>query len=155
DAILTGSILPDGENLRVTTQLVQASDGALLWSNTSEASLRDIFRLQDNLVDRIVQSLALPLTAREQRALKHDIPATARGYEFYLRANQLVAAGYNVQNMMLARDLYLQAAEADPGYAPAWACLGRAHRFLGKFGDDRSENFTRAQEAFQKAFQLN
>jgi hypothetical protein len=75
----------------VTTQLVQAPDGALLWSNTSQVLLRDIFRLQNDLVDRIVQSLALPLAAREQRSLKHDVPANAAGYESYLRANQLVA----------------------------------------------------------------
>jgi eukaryotic-like serine/threonine-protein kinase len=155
DAILTGTILSDGENLRVNTQLIEAPDGTILWSDTSRVSLRDIFQLQDDLVHRIVESLRLPLTAGEQHALKQDVPASARGYEFYLRANQLVAAGYNVQNMMLARDLYLQAAEADPRYAPAWACLGRAHRFLAKFGEDSSVNFTRAHEAFQKAFQLN
>ena len=78
DAILTGSMLSDGENLRVTTQLVQAPDGALLWSNTSQVSMRDIFRLQDELVDRIVQSLAVPLTAREQRALKHEFRPAPR-----------------------------------------------------------------------------
>ena len=155
DAILAGSILSDGQNLRVTTQLVQAPDGALLWSNTSQISLQDIFQLQDNLVDRIVQSLALPLTVREQRALKHDVPANAAGYEFYLRANQLVAAGYNVPNMMLARDLYLQSVDADPQYAPAWAHLGRAHRYIGKFMGEKAENTTRAEYAFQKALELN
>lgn len=155
DAILTGSILSDGENLRVTTQLVQAPDGALVWSNTAQVSLRDIFRLQDSLVDRIVQSLAVPLTAREQRALKHDVPASALGYEFFLRANQLIAGGYTAQNMVLARDLYLQSVDADPNYAPAWACLARAHRYLGKFVEDAAANLARAEEAFQKAFALN
>lgn len=155
DTILTGTILADSGNLRVTTQLVQAPDGNLLWSNTSQLSLRDIFRLQDDLVDRIVQSLAIPLSAREQRALKHDVPANAAGYEFYLRANQLVAAGYNAQNMMLARDLYLQSVEADPQYAPAWAHLARAYRYIGKFLGEKAENTARAEDAFQKAFRLN
>lgn len=155
DAILTGSVLSDGENLRVAMQLVQAPDGTLLWSNTSQVPLRDIFRLQDDLVDRIVQSLALPLTAREQRALKHDVPGNAAGYEFYLRANQLVAAGYNAQNMMLARDLYLQSVDADPQYAPAWAHLGRAYRYIGKFLGGKAQNLARAEDAFQRAFQLN
>ena len=60
DAILTGTILSDGERLRVNTQLVEAPSGAVLWSNTSQTSVRDIFQLQDELVDRIVDSLALP-----------------------------------------------------------------------------------------------
>jgi tetratricopeptide (TPR) repeat protein len=155
DAILTGSILSDGERLRVTTQLVQAPDGALLWSNTAQVSLRDIFMLQDNLVDRIVQSLAVPLTAREQRALKHDVPASAVGYEFFLRANQLIAEDYNARNVALARDLYLQSVEADPKYAPGWACLARTYRYLGKFVGDPAGNAARAEAAFQKAFGLN
>ena len=156
DAILTGTILSDGERLRVTTQLVEAPSGTVLWSNTSQVSLRDIFQFQDELVDRIVQSLTLPLTAREQRALKHDIPASAIGYEFYLRANQLVAARYNPQNMMLARDLYLQSLDADPKYAPAWVCLGRTYRYIGKYGlGDLAENLARADDAFRKAFTLN
>jgi serine/threonine protein kinase len=157
DAILTGTILSNGEHLRVTTQLVEAPSGTVLWSYRSQVSLRDIFQLQDELVDRIVQSLTLPLTAREQRALKHDVPASAMGYEFYLRGNQLVATGYNLENenMMLARDLYLQSVEADPKYAPAWACLGRTYRYIGKFLEDQDTNLPRAEEAFRKAFALN
>jgi eukaryotic-like serine/threonine-protein kinase len=77
DAILTGTILSDGALLRVTTQLVEAPSGTVLWSDTSQVSLRDIFQFQDELVDRIVQSLTLPLTAREKRLLKHDVPASA------------------------------------------------------------------------------
>lgn len=134
---------------------MQAPDGAVLWTNTSNVSFRDIFEVQDEIVHRIVQSLALPLTAREQRALKHDVPASAAGYEFYLRANQLVAAGYNAPNMIMARDLYLQSVGSDPQYAPAWACLARAHRYLGKFVGDRAGNVERAEAAFQKAFELN
>jgi len=82
DAILTGTILSDGEHFRVTTQLVEAPSGTVLWSNTSQVSLRDIFQLQDELVDRIVQSLMLPLTAHEQRVLKRDVPSTCAPTSF-------------------------------------------------------------------------
>jgi eukaryotic-like serine/threonine-protein kinase len=154
DAILTGTILSDGENLRVTTQLVQSPDGKVLWSNTSQATLRNIFQLQDDLVERIVQSLTLPLTAREHRALKHDIPASAIAYECYLRGNQLAVVG-DLQSMTLARDLYRRCVDDDAGYAPAWAALGRIYRFLAKYGVDRACNFAASDSAFQKAFRLN
>jgi TolB-like protein len=109
DAILTGTILSDGEHLRVSNQLIEAASGTVLWSNSSQVSLRDIFQLQDELVDRIVQSLMLPLMARERFALKHDVPASATAYGYYLRANQLAASAAvgDVPNMSLARDLYL------------------------------------------------
>jgi TolB-like protein len=155
DAILTGTLISDGERLQVNAQLVEASDGALLWSHTSKMPVRDVFQLQDDLVDRIVQSLALPLTSREQRALKHDVPGNALAYELYLRAGQ-VAAGYGTENMTLARDLYLRSLEADPRYAPAWACLGRIYRIIGKYGiGDLAENLSLAEDAFQKSFALN
>jgi serine/threonine protein kinase len=157
DAILTGTILSDGEHLRVSNQLIEAPSGTVLWSNSSHVSLRDIFQLQDELVDRIVQSLMLPLTARERLALKHDVPASAMAYEYYLRANQLAAAAAvgDVSNMSLARDLYLRCVDIDPQYAPAWACLGRVHRFFGKVVEFNAHNLARAEEAFRKAFALN
>jgi serine/threonine protein kinase/tetratricopeptide (TPR) repeat protein len=156
DAILTGTILSNGAHLRVNTQLMDAPDGAVLWSDTSTVSLDDIFQLQDDLVHRIVESLHVPLTAREQRALEHDVPASALAYELYLRGNQLVAAGSTPKNMLLARDLYLGSVEADPKYAPAWACLGRTLRFLGKYAvENQPTSLARAEEAFRKAFALN
>ena len=157
DAILTGTILSDGEHLRVSNQLIEVPSGTVLWSNSSQVSLRDIFQLQDELVDRIVQSLTLPLTARERLALKHDVPASAMAYEYYLRANQLAApaAAGDVPNMSLARDLYLRCVDLDPQYAPAWACLGRVHRFIGKFVEVNANNLARSEEAFRKAFALN
>jgi TolB-like protein/tetratricopeptide (TPR) repeat protein len=154
DAILAGTILSDGEHIRVTSQLVEAATGTMLWTNTSQVSSKDVFALQDDLVDRIVQALTLPLTAREHRLLKHDVPANASAFEYYLRANQLTV-GSDAQSMTLARDLYIRCLEADPRYAPAWARLGRVHRFIGKFIGDEAENLGRAEEAFQKSFSLN
>jgi len=82
------------------------------------------------------------------------VPASATGYEFYLRANQ-IAATRTLENMRLARDLYLQCLDDDSDYAPAWARLGRVNRFIEKFGEDPDQNLKRADEAFRKAFALN
>ena len=154
DAILAGTILSDGEHIRVCTQLVEVATGTMLWTNTSQVSSSDVFALQDDLVDRIVHSLTLPLTAREHRLLKHDVPTSPGAYEFYLRANQLTM-GQNVPDMILARDLYLRCLDSDPRYAPAWARLGRVHRFIGKFVGEEPENLGRAEAAFQRSFSLN
>jgi eukaryotic-like serine/threonine-protein kinase len=154
DAILTGSLLRAGDQIRVTCQLVEAPSGTVLWSQTVRSTLRDLFHLQDELSQGIVQSLMLPLSERERRSLRHDVPASAKAYEYYLRANQLVAVR-TPENMQLARGLYLQCLEVDPEYAPAWACLGRVNRFVDKFAEDVDQGFERANEAFAKAFVLN
>jgi TolB-like protein/tRNA A-37 threonylcarbamoyl transferase component Bud32 len=152
DVVLTGTLLRAGEQIRVNTQLVEAPSGTLVWSQTSQAALRDIFQLQDELVDRIVGSLKLPLTAREHRLLKRDVPASPLAYEYYLRANQLQGKWDQVA---VARDLYLQCVEADPRYAPGWAQLGRSYRLLGKYGVQPQENLPRAAEALRRALELN
>ena len=120
DAVLTGTLLRAGDQLRVTTQLVEVPGGTVRWSQQTQVRLGDIFQLQDALTSRIVDSLAVPLSAREERILKRDVPATAKAYEFYLRANQIA---YQSKTWTVARDLYRQCLEEDPGYAPAWARL--------------------------------
>jgi tetratricopeptide (TPR) repeat protein len=59
------------------------------------------------------------------------------------------------EQMPVARDLYLRAVAEDPGYAPAWARLGRAHRLIGKFIEDPIGNRDRAESAFRRALELD
>jgi TolB-like protein len=105
DLVLAGTILCDHEQVRVNAELVQAPTGTLLVSCSCEAKRDNIFEIQDSLVDKIVEALMLRLTERERRTLKHDVPGSARAYEFYLRANH-VARERSVENLALARDLY-------------------------------------------------
>jgi len=158
DLVMTGTLLRAGDAIRVTTQLVGVPGGEVLWSHAAHATLRDVFQLQDDLVQRIVSSLSLPLTTREQQLLKHDVPANPTAYEFYLRANQLQqqATLVSLDAAGVARDLYLQSVEADPQYAPAWVNLGRCYRVLGKAGGEGAEeHLKRAESCLQRALTLN
>ncbi len=153
DVVLVGNLLRAGTQLRVTTQLVEAPGGTVLWTNTSQVTLGDLFQLQDDVCRRIVESLSLPLSTRERKALGRDVPASAKAYEFYLRANQLSA---DSASWLTARDLYLQCLDADPRFAPAWARIGRVHRVLGKYGvEDMAASFARADAALKRALELN
>ena len=153
DIVLLGTLLRSGSEVRVTSQLLEAHQGTVVWSDTAQVPLGDIFQLQDSLARRIVESLALPLSARENRTLKHDVPASAKGYEFYLRANDLAL---EPQSWTLARDLYVRCTEEDPQYAPAWARLGRIYRVLAKYGAvEDDENLRLAEGAFKRALAIN
>ncbi len=154
DAFLTGSLLRAGEHFRLTCQLIEAPSGTVLWSETANSSMRDLFTVQDELCERILRSLQIPLDEREQRASRRDVPASARAYECYLRANQITLAR-TLDNMGIARDLYLQCLDESPDYAPAWVRLGRVYHFLGKFGDDVHANEELSEKAFRRAFTLN
>jgi eukaryotic-like serine/threonine-protein kinase len=156
DVLLVGTILSAGQQIRVSSQLLTAPQGTLLWSDTSQVTLTDVFQLQDQIVTRIVESLSHQLTASEHRTRQRDVPASPRAYELYLRGNQIIVQGLRGgQDLSIARDLYLRCVEEDPGYAPAWARLGRCYWLLGRGMEEGARLLAQADTCFQKALALN
>ncbi len=153
DAALTGSLLRVGGEVRVAAQLIAVPQGSLLWSRTLQAPVQDLFQLQDTLTHAIVSSLHVPLAAREHHAQRQDVPTSPAAYELYLRGNQLMTDSSRWPD---ARKLYEQSLELDPGYAPAWARLGRVLRVMAKYAGTASEGeHLRAERAFERALALN
>jgi eukaryotic-like serine/threonine-protein kinase len=155
DVVLTGTLLRIGETIGITVRLTDVRDGTLLWSEDLRTELDDLFQLQERIARRIVGSLRLPLSEREDRLLHQDVPATSRAYEYYLRANEMA---YHASRWATARDLYLQSVFEDPDFAPAWARLARCHRLLAKYSLDQDEaerNMELAVRGFERALQLN
>jgi TolB-like protein len=153
DLIVTGALLSAGDEMRVSAQLTDAASGTLVWSHATQTSIGNVFRLQDELTERVVNALSLPLTAREQRILRQDVPANAKAYEYFLRGNQF---SHDPKQWAAARDLYLRCVEADPCYAPAWARLGRIHHVMAKYLTmGAGEGLERAEAAFRQALDLN
>jgi len=153
EMIVVGTMVRAGGHLRVTAQLVEGVSGTLVWSHAAEVALGDLFRLQDLLVDGIVKSLALPLTGRDRQQLRRDAPASAKAYEHYLRANELAQ---RPREWAVARELYLQAIDLDPQFAPAWARLARLYRLMAKYESGSSAaSLTRAEDALRQALRLN
>ena len=153
DLIVTGTLLAAGDEIRVTAQLTEAASGTLMWSHATQTTIGNVFRLQDELTERVVDSLALPLTAREQWILRQDVPANPKAYEYYLRGNQF---SHDSKQWSAARDLYLRCVDADPCFAPAWARLGRMHHVMAKYlPTGAREGLERSEAAFRQALDLN
>ena len=151
DRVVMGTLLRSGDQVRAVAQLVEAPGGTLIASHTIQSSLGDLFRLQDDITQRVVEALSLPLGGGATPPMP-GAPHNPRAYEFYLRANEL-ARSYD--GLPRARDLYLRALELDPYFAPAWAHLGRSHRVIGKYIEGTSDSELRAQEALGRALELN
>jgi adenylate cyclase len=121
--VLEGSVRKAGNRVRVTAQLIDATTSYHLWSERYDRELRDIFALQDELVQKIVTTLKLQLTLQEQGFIvrKHTdnleaYDAFLRGAEYYWR---LTKEAITVQ----ARQLWEKAIALDPQYAEAYAWL--------------------------------
>lgn len=151
DAVVLGTVLRVGDQLRASAQLVEAPGGTLLTSQTVDSSMGDLFRLQDDIARRVVEALALPL-AGSVASPAPDAPRDPRAYELFLRANE-IARTYD--GLGRARDLYQACVDRDPEFAPAWARLGRCHRVIGKFVEPDADSEARAEDAFRRALALN
>ncbi len=121
--ILEGSVRKAGNRLRVTTQLIRASTGAQVWSETYERELADVFQVQDDIAGQVVAALKLELApgaaATSQRT------ANVAAYEQYLIGRQAyeLALGFNYRP---AAEAFQRATELDPAYAAAHAELAMA-----------------------------
>ena len=134
--ILEGSVRKAGNRIRVTAQLIQASDGFHLFSKTYDRDLTDVFAVQDDLAALIGEALQTELTGEE------SIPTVAQtsieAYDLYLLARQRIHSR-SPQLMSEAIELLDQALEIDPDYAPALAQKALALDLMsdgpGAYGD--------------------
>jgi tetratricopeptide (TPR) repeat protein len=113
--ILEGSVRKSGDTLRITAQLVRASDSSHLWSQTYDRHVTDIFNVQDEIARAVVEQLRIKLLGVAPKILATDPQA----YALFLQGRE-VARQFSAASFEQAIDLYQQALAIDPGYAPAW-----------------------------------
>jgi len=128
--ILEGSVRKAGTTVRITAQLVQVEDGFHLWSDTYDRELTDIFAIQDEIANEILNQLkARLLDEDEEPPLLVSQRTDPEVYDLYLLAKQRLYAR-NRLTIESAIELLDQAIAKDPDYAPALAQRGIATMFL-------------------------
>jgi TolB-like protein len=153
DAVLCGTLLRAGERVRVATQLLEVPSGTVLSSSSAEASLADLFALQDDLARQVAQALHVSL-ARQGELRRHD--PDPKAFEAYLRGVAIEINTASARSLRAARDHFREAVKLDADLAPAWARLGRVHRIMAKYGHgDGAANRRLAQRAFDTALALD
>jgi len=152
NVVLTGALLNVGDQLRLTTQLVEVPSGTLIWSYSSQATIRELLELHDDLVRRVVESILPSLTVQEHQSLQQDRPASPTVYHLYLQANEF---SQKWENLTTAIELYERCVSLDASYASAWARLGRARWLWDKYNQGSVEGLLAADEAFQTALRLS
>jgi TolB-like protein len=119
--VLEGSVRRAGDHLRVTAQLVRADNGYHLWSETYDRDLQDVFKVQDDIANEVVQALQIKFTGGELSRRKGGTP-NLEAYQSYLQA--MSAVNQNSRESLDAADVNLeQAIKLDPGYGMAWNAL--------------------------------
>ena len=124
-AIMEGSVRKAGDRVRVTAQLVDATNGYHLWSENFDRNLADIFAIQEEIARNVVAAVRPTLKAPPEFDLQRRAPRDMRAYEFYLRGRQLEGRTTEI-SWKQAPQMFRRAVELDPSYAQAHAGLADA-----------------------------
>ena len=157
DAVVEGTVLRAGNQVRITAQLIEASTDKHLWSRSYEGDMRDTLTLQKEVASAIADQIRINLTPQEQAALKNVKVVNPEAYESYLKGryfwNKRTADGLRV-----ALAYFNEAIEEDPKYAPAYSGLADTYALLGDWQYavmTPKEAFPKAKAAAIKALELD
>jgi adenylate cyclase len=153
ETLLDGSIRKAGKRVRISVQLIDASNGYQLWSERFDREIEDIFAIQDEIARSVLESLGLALTEREKFRFLKPSTTNIEAYEFYLRGRKLYHK-WTRQSVEFARQMFERAVRIDPRFAAAWAGLANAYVDLFRWSRE-PRDLEDAQRASEHALKLN
>jgi len=150
--VLEGSVRKSGNRLRITAQLVNASDGYHLWSERYDREMKDIFDVQDEITLAVVDALKVKLLGGVQQVERPTQHTDA--YQLYLKGRSLLyQRGLSIPR---AIECFQQAVALDSGYAQAWAGLADGYTTSAYSGYQRGpEAMPQALEAARRSLELD
>ena len=152
DLILTGSYLRDGDQLRLSTELIDLNKNERLWNKTVQVDYSDIFEIQETVSRDIVEGLKYNLEPEEEEKLKtSDVDPLA--YELYLKAKDMKSN--NVPMMETKVELFLESINIDSSYSESWAELATACVNVAQATKKGQYYINLSKYAVRKAISLN
>jgi len=151
--ILEGSVRKAGNRIRITAQLISVRDGYHLWAERFDRMVEDIFDLQNEVSQKIVEALKVSLTESERELLTQKPTDDLRAYDFYMRGRELLYLK-GKRNTDSAIKMFEAAVAIDPEFASAYAGLAEAYSTMYEWYDGASTWLSKAIEMNQKALEL-
>ncbi|NOT56966.1 MAG: tetratricopeptide repeat protein, partial [Deltaproteobacteria bacterium] len=153
--VLEGSVQKANDQVRIVVQLINATTGGHLWSQRYDRPLKDIFALQDEIVQKIVTTLNLQLSLQEQGVIVRKRTDSLEAYDTFLRGADYFYR-FTKEGHAQARPLFEKAIELDPRYAEAYGYLGWTYvaAWAAQWNAD-PQNLQRAFDLEQKALALD
>jgi TolB-like protein/class 3 adenylate cyclase/Flp pilus assembly protein TadD len=154
--LIDGSIRRAGNRVRVGVELIEATSGRLVWSETYDSEVDDIFAVQDKIAKHVVGVAAVRLTRAEQERVMTKPTSNLSAYEYVLRGRELFSQETRDDNDE-ASELFQHAIDLDPNYADAYAALGGSYyaAVISGWSEFREEELQRAEALALKALTLD
>jgi TolB-like protein/DNA-binding winged helix-turn-helix (wHTH) protein len=155
DLVLEGSVIRDGNRVRVTAQLINAPSDTHLWAQTYESSVNDVLDIQSQISRAIADDIRLDLSPEEKARLATVPTVDAEAHDLYLRASAQFAA-QTADSIRQSLLLYQQAVEKDPNFAVAYVGIAQAEAALGQItAANPGDMIEQEKIALNKALEIN
>ncbi len=162
-SVLEGSIRRAGQRVRITAQLVDAATGGHVWAERYDRDLTDIFEVQDDVTNRIVQALRVTLSPAENARQTDGGTSNIDAYDCYLRGRELLGApagigkSKNREVLEQSTGLFMRALELDPGYSQAYTGLSMAYNldYQNRWSDDPDSSLPLARRYADRAIETS
>ena len=153
--VLEGSVQKAGDKVRVNAQLIEGTTGHHLWAERYDRDLKDLFALQDEIIQTIVRTLAVKIGEAERRRVMSKSKGNFEAYDYLLRGWHHYDRRTRPANSK-ARQMFNQAIELDPQYAAAYVALGSCYFQAANYGwtEFPDQTLQRAYNLAQKALAL-
>jgi serine/threonine-protein kinase len=152
--LLEGSVAKAGNKLRITAQLIQASDGNHEWSDTYDREMQDIFAVRSEVAQQVAATLKVRLLGEDKRKIDKKPTENLEAYNLY-RQGRFYADKLSEEGMTKAVPLFQQAIEKDPRFALAYAGMADNYVIAADAIIPPREAFSKAKEAALKAIELD
>ena len=128
--VLEGSVRKSGNQVRITAQLINAVDGSHLWAQNYDRALKDIFKLQDEVSQKIAESLQVAVGSQVIDTAQKTKPQKIDAYNYYLKAKYVLFnkfyVSYTEKDLTEALSYAEKSIEIDPEYALGYAIIARS-----------------------------
>ena len=155
DAILEGSVMRVGNQVRITTQLIDGATDKHLWARSYQRELQDVLAIQEDVAKAIAEEIRVTLTPEERQRLSSVRTVDPAAHEFYLRARYLNRLQRNKEDLLKSIELYQAAIGKDVRYAEAYAGMATSYADLSTSFLPPKEVMPQAQTAAERALSLD
>src|SRR6266404_9533108 len=155
--VLEGSVRREGNQVRITAELIETDDGFQLWSQTYDREIKGIFAVQDEISQAATEALQLKLLGGNGQPIAPAFRSTSpEAYQAYLQANYFVGRGQSKEDLSKALAYTEAAIKLDEKYAPVWALRSSVQTMMALDGlTDDTEGFRKARHDAERAIALD
>jgi len=147
--VLEGSVRRAGERVRITAQLIEASNGFHVWGQQYDRSLDDVLAVQSEIAEQVFVATGAPIMEAELERIRHKPTDSFTAYDAYTKGLSLFGR-FRVRDMAESRRWFERAVELDPGYAAAVSQLGATYYFPYTQMWDFDESALERDDEYQK-----